>query len=357
MRIAVLRLVKWFTLAALVYVFFVTLQLTFFHHVTTSTSHTVSSNHNHHGLKESTTQLENEQSTLNKDETIKSGDSLFHDVQTLLLFIGYPRSGSTLLGSILDAHPNIVIANEYNVFAQWKNYTFKQKQNRDYLFNQLWRNSKLESKKLQRASTKNFFFSYHVPGTWQGRYEGSIKIIGDKKGTSTTRHIINSLTPSRYNHFKDVQNAIQIPVKFIHLVRNPFDNIATMTLRAGDPGLRKKAERNNLQFNNPILLRRQMRTYFKLVDQNVELREKFGENVLDVHYTSFIRQPKMWLKTICDFLEVFCSEDYLNKCVKIIFPKETYTRRYIVWPDSFKAKVEEKIKQVEFLNGLSFEIT
>ena len=104
-------------------------------------------------------------------------------------------------------------------------------------------------------------------------------------------------------------------------------------------------------------MRRQIHTYFKLVDQNVLLRSNYGKNVLDVHYTSFIRQPKVWLKTICDFLEVFCSEEYLSSCVKIIFPKETYTRRYIVWPDALKKAVMRKIEQVEFLNGLSFEIT
>ena len=100
-----------------------------------------------------------------------------------------------------------------------------------------------------------------------------------------------------------------------------------------------------------------MKTYFKLVDQNVQLRKRYGKNVLDVHYTSFIRQPKVWLKTICEFLELYCSEHYLNECVKIIFNKETYTRRYIVWPDEFKRKVMDKIKEVDFLNGLSFEIT
>ena len=107
----------------------------------------------------------------------KAENRRFSDVQTLLLFIGYPRSGSTLLGSILDAHPNIVIANEYNLLAQWKNFTLAQKRQRNYIFGQLWSNSVREAEKLQRASKKNYFFSYHIPGTWQGRYEGSIKVF------------------------------------------------------------------------------------------------------------------------------------------------------------------------------------
>ena len=40
----------------------------------------------------------------------------FKDVKTFCMFIGYPRSGSTLIGSLLDAHPNIIIAHELDVF-------------------------------------------------------------------------------------------------------------------------------------------------------------------------------------------------------------------------------------------------
>jgi hypothetical protein len=36
----------------------------------------------------------------------------FDDVGTYCMFIGCPRSGHTLIGAILDAHPNVVIAHE-----------------------------------------------------------------------------------------------------------------------------------------------------------------------------------------------------------------------------------------------------
>ena len=67
-------------------------------------------------------------------------------------------------------------------------------------------------------------------------------MIGDKKSTSTTRHIFHA-----QQRFHELKHKLDIPVKFVHLIRNPFDNIATMTLRAGHPTLRKKAEENNLQ--------------------------------------------------------------------------------------------------------------
>jgi hypothetical protein len=36
----------------------------------------------------------------------------FSSVRTFVLFVGYPRSGHSLIGSIMDAHPNIIIAHE-----------------------------------------------------------------------------------------------------------------------------------------------------------------------------------------------------------------------------------------------------
>ncbi len=36
----------------------------------------------------------------------------FDTVERFCLFIGYPRSGHSLVGSLLDAHPNVVLAHE-----------------------------------------------------------------------------------------------------------------------------------------------------------------------------------------------------------------------------------------------------
>ena len=61
-------------------------------------------------------------------------------------------------------------------------------------------------------------------------------------------------------------STLKVPVKFIHLVRNPFDNIATMTLRAHHPGLRMKAQNTGLQVYIYILVAFVFRTYFTVVE-------------------------------------------------------------------------------------------
>ena len=59
-------------------------------------------------------------------------------VKLFVLFVNYPRSGSSITGSILDAHPNVIMANELNVL-EWvqenPNYS------KDQLFNSLFENS------------------------------------------------------------------------------------------------------------------------------------------------------------------------------------------------------------------------
>ena len=40
---------------------------------------------------------------------------LYDGIRTFVLFIGYGRSGHSLVAAILDAHPKIVIAHEFDV--------------------------------------------------------------------------------------------------------------------------------------------------------------------------------------------------------------------------------------------------
>ena len=37
--------------------------------------------------------------------------------------------------------------------------------------------------------------------------------------------------PSKWSILEEIGDVVQVPVKFIHVNRNPFDNIATMMLR------------------------------------------------------------------------------------------------------------------------------
>ena len=54
-------------------------------------------------------------------------------------------------------------------------------------------------------------------------------MIGDKKGGRTS--LLINRDPSSIKQLKEITKNSEVPMKFIHIVGNPFDIIATMVLR------------------------------------------------------------------------------------------------------------------------------
>src|SRR2546430_1706106 len=96
--------------------------------------------------------------------------SLFDRVETCCLFIGYPRSGHSLIGSLIDAHPEVVLAHELDLLR----YVYA-RFGRLALCHLALENSRAFTRR-GRAAT---LYSYSVPGQWQGRFE-RIRVLGDK---------------------------------------------------------------------------------------------------------------------------------------------------------------------------------
>ena len=65
------------------------------------------------------------------------------------------------------------------------------------------------------------------------------KVIGDKKGGTTSMFLAN---PKNMELLEKIGQIVQIPMKFIHVTRNPFDNIATIMLRRTSSRQKVRAE-------------------------------------------------------------------------------------------------------------------
>ena len=109
------------------------------------------------------------------NESCVTDQNLYSEVKFFILFIGYARSGSTLMGSILDAHPNAIISNEYAIDDKFNTFNGVQK-SQQYIFDQLFKSSRAEATRGQRAPNHPGLFNYHVPGQWQGKYDCFIKV-------------------------------------------------------------------------------------------------------------------------------------------------------------------------------------
>ena len=106
------------------------------------------------------------------------------------MFTGYPRSSHSLVAAILDAHPEIIIPNEYNVIKYWNKYrpltarkTNMSKYHLFYALHQLSREQALFGKRSNGGKTG--CYNYNVPGLWQGGYQSRIKVRSSVKRLSS----------------------------------------------------------------------------------------------------------------------------------------------------------------------------
>src|SRR6476659_2173203 len=121
-------------------------------------------------------------------------------VEAFCIFIGYPRSCHSLLGSLLDAHPEMVIAHELDVLtfvaAGWpRRALYSRILNHDATFTE--------------SGRQWFGYDYRVPGQWQGRVS-KLRVIGDKKGGKTTERL-----GARPDLLERLRHTVEVPVRLV----------------------------------------------------------------------------------------------------------------------------------------------
>lgn len=245
------------------------------------------------------------------------------NVRTLLLFIGYPRSGHSLVGSLLNAHRSIVVAHELH--ALWyldRGFSAEE------LFALIWRRDRW----FGRHGRQWTEFNYTVPGQWQGRSD-RLEIIGDKKGDGVT-----DLLHFYPGALQTALGRLGRRIRIIHTVRNPYDNVATMARRTGDPlSACIERHRNRVALNN-------------------ELIERYGEElIVTVRHEDLIADAKGELRRMAAFLGVEVSEEYLEACRGIIYDSPNPSRHGAKWSEEDRRGVERIIRRTPFLKGYEFE--
>jgi hypothetical protein len=252
--------------------------------------------------------------------------ALWQEIKTYCLFIGYPRSGHSLIGALLNAHPNIVIAHElgdlkyaYLGFSRWQLY---------YL---LIKKAKLAAEPDRKLGGYN----YYVPHQWQGKVT-QLQVIGDKQGEGTILRI-----QANSSHLQRLRKIINVEIKFIHITRNPYDNITTIS---------KKTPRLDYDLSKSI------DHYFSLCDTIAEFKKTLKPNeIFELKHELFLENPQFYLKQICNFLRVDTTEDYLEDCAKIIYQSPRQSRHSITWTPKLINQIQEKIAQYPFLLGYTYD--
>ena len=256
-------------------------------------------------------------------DTCLEREESFQDLGTYCMFIGYPRSGHSLIGALLDAHPNMIIAHELNVLKR-----IREGLNERQIYQLLLENSHTRAKAGRGASG----YSYEVPNQWQGKFQ-KLKVIGDKQGGGSSRRLGN-----RPGSLQSLRNTFTRQIKFIHVTRNPYDNIATI------------ADRKNYSLEESAT------HYFSLCENIQKIKAQMAtRDLFDLQHESFIANPQVILRGLCQFLGVDASDDYLNDCASIVYKSPHRSRYDARWDGKLIDAVKKRIAEFPFLAGYSFE--
>ena len=252
----------------------------------------------------------------------------FQNIESYCIFIGYQRSGSSLIGALLDAHPNAVIAHELNVMQY-----FEANFNKNQIYYLLQQNSQEYAEKGRNWSG----YSYQVPNQWQGKFT-EIKVIGDKKAALSAIKL--SKNPQL---LEQIKKTVAVPIKIIHIMRNPYDNITTMF---------KKSDRKRTKALN---FRETIEYYFSLCDDISKIKQLVPNDIVfDIKQESVINNSQKKLQELCAFLNLEADEAYLQDCASIIFKSPRKTRETIDWKPEDIELVAQKMNNYNFLQGYSF---
>lgn len=253
---------------------------------------------------------------------------LFDGVEKYCMFVGYPRSGHSLVGSLLDAHPSVIIAHELDAL-KFVEAGF----GRDQLYQLLLDNSRRFAQKGREWTG----YAYEVPGQWQGRFD-ALRVIGDKKGGRSTLRLAEN--PELLHRLR---KTVATDIRFVHTVRNPYDNIATMHKHA-------------LQHGRNQGLGATIENYFSRCAMNAGLKERLGDGVmLEIRHESFVEDPKSWLRELCGSLELGYDQYYLEDCAGAVFESPHKSRYDLEWSSVTLAAIRAGIERFDFLEGYSFE--
>jgi len=283
--------------------------------------------------------------------------SVIDGVKTFVFFLGHARSGHSIVGSLIDSHPHMVISHEFDLFGSLSSQSLAA--TKPEIFNALWKNTEMAvNNGLRTESEIGKGYSLSVDGLYQGRYVDHIDVIGDKQGGTTTKMLLRS--PDKWSYAFNIIKSLAGNLKVIHVIRNPYDNIATSIMYAFT-GKHKFGEvkRNNDtdQINSrvtPKLIEVKIKAYFSFLRAIVDAEKRYNLDVIEIHGKDLISDPRGTLLKMCNDLGVTCSDNYLEMCGNKIYKTESRTRYMIKWADEHIQKVEQNIKNYTSLKGYTF---
>jgi len=250
----------------------------------------------------------------------------FDSIEAYCMFVGHGRSGHSLVGSLLNGHPEMVISHELDALRLLDRAQVPLSRNQ--LFATIMQRD-AEFTSLGREWTN---YTYDVPGTVQGEFN-RLRIIGDKKGAASTRRLGTS--PELLGALRET---VSVPLRVVHVVRNPFDTIAS----------RRKLVDTWQEYG--------IEKFFANADDVELISEMLDEDeFFRLHHEDHVSNTADVLSALCAFLGVDASDDYRSACEEFVFESPKQTRHESEWSDDEIERIERKNSEYDWLERYTFD--
>jgi hypothetical protein len=229
-------------------------------------------------------------------------------------------------------------------------------------------------------AVRHVSFDYEVPNAHQGMYT-CLRVVGDKKGPGTVS-ILKADFDEATEGLQAIFGASEYQLTFLHVLRNPFDMIATAIARSADlaTGHRAADVEKDVEKLDPSALRHQLdgknaasgkeKAWLPYYDAKVErwqraflLSERLlslptstlNATYLTVHLADLVAEPAATLTDIATFLRLPAPPAWLDAASSIVFPSEYQSRHQLHWPRKKIEELESFCRDHPMLSRYTFE--
>ena len=293
-----------------------------------------------------------------------SGDVLLSPVyayrartlEGLLLIAGYNRSGSTLIGALLNAHPDAAVVPKANslLHARLPGST------KGILVRRILRKERRSCRETDfyRKARMDDGYSYRVETGWQGRY-ARLRLVGDKSADPNIRRLYED--PALLDFLR---RRLGCPLRVLFTYRNPYDMVATWSLRlrwregggiGGVPLRNLRLSESDRTDVAPWFLRH-LRRHSRQVSEVLARLE--DDEVLPIRHERFVARPKDGLRDILGFVGLDASDAYLDACAGLVEAPPHRTRFKVRWTRAQVDEVDEVdevVRTCPWFDGYTFD--
>jgi hypothetical protein len=255
-------------------------------------------------------------------------ETTLDELRAFCQFLGWSRSGTSLVGSLLNAHPRVVIAHELDASARIGGGASRERVLAEILAREAG---------FARGGRIWNGYSYAVSGAGQDESERPL-VLGDKKAGGTAEALMQ-----RPGLLGETEELLGVPLLLVTVVRNPFDVVATLS-RHLDDDLPPWAERPGGPVTTAI------DWYVRIAEVVAGVLAERPGRIRLVHLEQLIADPRGELRSLFEFLEVGADERTIDACAEIVFERPHQSGEDLAGADAAgRARLEAALERYEFL--------